>query len=180
MYGSSQAPPKTFERGFLWGWGVSGIATIQSGKATTIADTNPNNVFGISEDKAGLSGACTKSQLVINGPITNKLDHYFNASCFITPPVIGADGIGTSFGNSLTGITTGPGQVNIDLAISKTTPLRWLSDRSSVQFRTEMYNALNHPQFADPDNDFASPAFGVITRTSVNPRVVQFALKLAF
>jgi hypothetical protein len=43
-----------------------------------------------------------------------------------------------------------------------------------------MYNALNHPQFADPDNDFASPAFGVITRTSVNPRVVQFALKLAY
>jgi hypothetical protein len=57
---------------------------------------------------------------------------------------------------------------------------RRLSDSSSVQFRTEMYNALNHPQFADPDNDFASPAFGVIRRTSVNPRVVQFALKLAF
>ena len=146
----------------------------------TIADTNPNNVFGISEDKAGMSGTCTKSQFVTNGPITNKLDHYFNASCFITPPVIGADGIGTGFGNSATGITNGPGQANIDLAISKTTPLRWLSDSSSVQFRTEMYNALNHPQFADPDNDFASPAFGVIRRTSVNPRVVQFALKLAF
>jgi hypothetical protein len=43
-----------------------------------------------------------------------------------------------------------------------------------------MYNALNHPQFADPDNDFASPTFGVIRSTSVNPRVVQFALKLAF
>jgi hypothetical protein len=174
------SPAKAFERRFLGGWGVSGIATIQSGKATTIADTNPNNVFGISEDKAGLSGTCTKSQFVTNGPITKKLDHYFNASCFITPPVIGADGIGTGFGNSATGITNGPGQANIDLAISKTTPLRWLSDSSSVQFRTEMYNALNHPQFADPDNDFASPAFGVIRRTSVNPRVVQFALKLAF
>ena len=173
------SPAKAFERGLLGGWGVSGIATIQSGKAMTIADTNPNNVFGISEDKAGLSGTCTKSQFVTKGPITNKLDHYFNASCFITPLVIGADGIGTGFGNSATGLTNGPGQANIDLAISKTTPLRWLSD-SSVQFRTEMYNALNHPQFADPDNDFASPAFGVIERTSVNPRVVQFALKLAF
>jgi Carboxypeptidase regulatory-like domain len=174
------SPAKAFEHWFLGGWEVSGIATIQSGRAMTIADTNPNNVFGISEDKAGLSGTCTKSQFVTNGPITNNLDHYFNASCFITPLVIGADGIGTGFGNSATGITNGPRQTNIDLAISKTTPLRWLSDRSSVQFRTEMYNALNHPQFADPDNDFASPAFGVITRTSVNPRVVQFALKLAF
>jgi hypothetical protein len=174
------SPAKFFERQLLGGWGVSGIATIQSGKAITIEDTNPNNVFGISEDKAGLLGTCTKSQFVTDGPITNKLDHYFNASCFITPPVIGADGIGTGFGNTATGITNGPGQANIDLAISKTTPLRRLSDSSSVQFRTEVYNAMNHPQFADPDNDFASPAFGVIRTTSVNPRVVQFALKLAF
>jgi hypothetical protein len=117
---------------------------------------------------------------VTNGRITNKLNHYFNASCFITPPVIGADGIGTGFGNSATGITNGLGQANIDLAISKIKTLRWLSGNSSVQFRTEMYDALNHPQFADPDNDFASSTFGVIRRTSANPRVVQFALKLVF
>lgn len=87
------SPAKAFQRALLGGWGVSGIATIQSGKAMTIADTNPNNVFGISEDKAGLSGTCTKSQFVTKGPITNKVDHYFNASCFISPPVSGADGI---------------------------------------------------------------------------------------
>jgi hypothetical protein len=174
------SPAKAFEHAVLGGWGVAGIATIQSGKPMTIADTNPNNVFGISEDKAALSGTCTKSQFVTGGPITGKLDHYFNASCFITPPVIGADGVGTGFGNSATGLTNGPGQANIDLAISKTTPLRWISDNTTVQFRAELYNALNHPQFADPDNDFASPSFGVIRTTSVNPRVVQFALKLAF
>ena len=64
------------------------------------------------------------------------------------------------------GITNGSGQANIDLAISKTTPLGWLSDSSSVQFRTEMYNALNHPQFADPDNDFACERYG-------NPHLVD-------
>jgi hypothetical protein len=174
------SPATGLEHAVLGGWGVAGIATVQSGNAITIADTNPNNVFGISEDRAGLSGRCTKSQLVTNGPITNKLDHYFNASCFITPPVIGADGIGTGFGNSATGMTYGPGQANIDLAISKTIPLRWISESSSLQFRAEMYNALNHSQFADPDNNFASPTFGVIRSMSVNPRVVQFALKLAF
>ena len=42
------------------------------------------------------------------------------------------------------------------------------------------YNALNHPQLANPDNNFASPAVGVISSTSVNPRVIQFALKLNF
>ena len=40
------------------------IVTIQSGSALTIADTNANNVFGISEDRAQLSGTCSKSQLV--------------------------------------------------------------------------------------------------------------------
>src|SRR4029077_14303422 len=35
------SPAKAFERMLLGGWGVSGIATIQSGKAMTIADTNP-------------------------------------------------------------------------------------------------------------------------------------------
>jgi hypothetical protein len=174
------SPATGFEHAVLGGWGVSGIATVQSGKALTVADTNSNNVFGISEDRAGLSGTCAKGQFVTNGPITKKLDHYFNASCFITPAVIGADEIGTGFGNSATGITNGPGQANIDLAISKTIPFAWISESSSLQFRAEMYNALNHPQFADPDNDFASPAFGVIRSTSVNPRVVQFALKLAF
>jgi hypothetical protein len=174
------SPAKAFERMLLGGWGVSGIATIQSGKAMTIADTNPSNVFGISEDKAGLSGTCTKSQFVTNGPIANKLDHYFNASCFVTPPITGADGIGTGFGSSATGLTDGPRQANIDLALSKTMQLRRLSDYSHIQFRAELYNALNHTQFSDPDNDFASPSFGVIRSTSVSPRVVQFALKFAF
>ena len=109
-----------------------------------------------------------------------KLNSHFNTSCFTTPPVIGQDGIGTGFGNSLTGIVDGPPQTNVDLALSKTVASNWLSADSSLQFRTELHNALNHPQFGNPDNNFASPAFGVISITSVNPRVIQFALKLNF
>ena len=44
--------------------GGAAVAAIQSGAALTIADTNANNVFGISEDRAQLSGKCTKNQLV--------------------------------------------------------------------------------------------------------------------
>jgi hypothetical protein len=39
---------------------------------------------------------------------------------------------------------------------------------------------LNHPQFANPDTNFSSPTFGVISSTAVNPRVIQLALKLVF
>jgi hypothetical protein len=110
----------------------------------------------------------------------SKLNGYFNAFCFTTPPVIGGDGIGTAFGNSATGVVNGPGQANLDLAISKAVNFKWLHEKSSLSFRAELFNALNHPQFANPDSNFTSPTFGVISSTAVNPRVAQLALRLAF
>jgi len=174
------SPPSGLQRAFFGGWGLAAIVTIQSGSALTIADTNANNVFGISEDRAELTGNCTKNQLVTGGSLGSKLNNYFNVSCFTTPPVIGADGIGTAFGNSATGIVDGPGQANVDLSLSKNIPIKWPSEGTSLQFRTEFYNALNHPQFANPDTNFTSPTFGVVSSTAVNPRVIQLALRLAF
>ena len=174
------SPQRGVQRALFGGWDVAAVVTIQSGTALTIAYTNANNVFGISEDRAQLSGKCTNSRLVTRGPIDSKLDNYFDRSCFTTPPVIASDGIGTSFGNSGTGIVDGPGQANADLALSKIFPLKRLTEPSSLQFRAEFFNALNHPQFANPDTNFASPTFGVISSTSVNARVVQLALKFAF
>jgi hypothetical protein len=174
------SPRSGFQRAALGGWDLASIVTVQSGSALTIANTNPTNVFGISEDRAELAPNCHKSQLITVGSTRAKLNSYFNTSCFTTPPVIGQDGIGTGFGNSGTGIIDGPSQANVDLALSKTFACSWPSADSGLQFRTELYNALNHPQFANPDNNFSSPAFGVISSTSVNPRVIQFALKLNF
>jgi hypothetical protein len=44
-------------------------------------------------------------------------------------------------------------------------------ETSSLQLRAEFDNALNHTQFANPDTNFTSPTFAVITSASVNPRV---------
>lgn len=164
----------------LGGWDLATVITVQSGSALTIADTNANNVFGISEDRAEMSGKCAKNQFVTAGPIGSKLNNYFNPSCFTTPPVIGADGIGTAFGNSGTGIMDGPGEANLDLAVSKTVGLAWPHENSTLQVRAEFFNAFNHPQFANPDTNFSSPTFGVITTTAVNARVGQLALRWSF
>ena len=174
------SPPHGVPGAILGNWSLSAIATLQSGSALTIAETNSKNVFGITEDRAQLSGACSLNQLLAGGPVESRLSGYFNVPCFSTPPVIGADGIGTAFGNSATGIVDGPGQANLDFAVSKTIALNWPRERSSIQFRAEFYNALNHPQFANPDSNFTSPTFGVISSTSVNPRVGQIALRLGF
>jgi hypothetical protein len=173
-------PSRGLQRAVLGGWDLAAVVTIQSGSALTIAETNSRNVFGISEDRAQLSGLCSTSQLVTGGAVQSKLNHYFNPSCFTAPSVIGADGIGTAFGNSATGIVNGPGQANLDMAVSRTIKLKWPADHSSVQLRAEFYNALNHPQFANPETNFSSPIFGVISSTSVNARVGQMAIRFTF
>ena len=177
---SLPGPGGGVKRTLVGNWSLAAIVTIQSGSALTIAYTNSRNVFGISEDRAQLSGACTKSQIVTGGTIESKLNGYFNPACFTTPPIIGADGIGTAFGNSPTGVVDGPGQANLDLALSKTFAPGWLNEKASFRFRAEFYNALNHPQFANPDTNFSSSTFGVISSTAVNPRVGQLALMVAF
>jgi hypothetical protein len=173
-------PQTGFGQALLGGWSLAGVVTIQSGTALTIADTNAHNVFGISEDRAELAGTCAKNQLVRAGPIESKSNAYFKASCFTTPPIIGADGIGTGFGNSATGLVDGPPQANMDLAISKRFLSNWPHEKCEIQFRAEFFNALNHPQFANPDANFTSPTFGVITSTSVNARVGQLAVRVTF
>jgi hypothetical protein len=177
---SLPSPSHGLQRTILGGWDLAALVTIQSGSALTIADINANNVFGISKDRAELTGTCTGSLLLTPGPIGSKLNNYFNASCFTTPPVIGADGIGTAFGNSGTGMVEGPGQVNLDLAVSKALALPWPHENSTLQLRAEFFNSLNHPQFSNPDTIFTSPTFGVISSTAVNPRVIQLALKFAY
>jgi hypothetical protein len=174
------SPPSGWARTLLGDWSWAAIVTIQSGSALTIADTNSTNVFGISEDRAQLSNACSTGPFVRRGSVESKLNGYFNPACFTSPAIIGADGIGTAFGNSSTGIANGPGQANWDLAFSKSLALHWLRENGSLLFRTEFYNAFNRPQFANPDSNFTSPTFGVITSTSVNARVGQLALKLTF
>jgi hypothetical protein len=148
------------------------------------------NVFGILTDRAPASASGCGNRFVNSGSVQKKLNNYINNSCFDLSnyAVIGDDGIGTDFGNSAIGEVVGPDQNNWDISLAKNTHL---TERLQLQFRTDFFNAFNHPQFANPNLDLglSAPAlglvspdatFGAITATSTNPRILQFALRLAF
>lgn len=174
------SPKEHLTRALFGGWSASGVLTLQSGSALTIAYNNATNVFGISEDRAELAPGCRKSNLVRSGSVEHKLNEYFNGACVTTPPIIGADGIGTAFGDSATGIVDGPGQFNVDAGVTRLLQISWPHEGSSIQFRAEFFNALNHPQFSNPNSIYASSSFGIISSTAVNPRVGQLAVRMTF
>jgi len=164
----------------LGGWSVQGVTVFQTGHYLSVLDTNATNVFGITTDRASLSGTCTPGQYVNSGSVSSKLSSYLNKSCFQNPAVIGDDGVGTGFGNTGVGILRGPNELNFDFSLFKHFPLHKLRDTADLEFRSEFFNIFNHPLFQDPDTNFADGTFGQITNTYGNPRIIQIALKLTF
>jgi hypothetical protein len=120
---------------------------------------------------------------VTPGSIRNKLTNYFNKSCILPFPVVDPSGT-TGYGNGPIAPVFGPGQFNFDISLQKTTGVPFLGEAAKIQFRADFFNAFNHPQFSNPGTTANSPtsfgSFGQITSTSVNPRVIQFALKYVF
>ncbi len=178
------------------GWSISGVTVIQDGTPMTIADSSAGTIYGTagSADQAGFARAqmcpgMTYGNIATPGGVQARLGGnsggpgYFNTSAFCSAPIIGD---GTGYGDSGSGIILGPGQFNWDMSLLKTTKI---TERQMVQFRAEFFNIFNHPQFTNPNAsqgavfslpDRASGSFGQITSTSVNPRVIQFALKYIF
>ena len=93
---------------------------------------------------------------------------------FCAPQAVGN---GTGYGGSGLGAGLGPGQNNWDMALAKTFKVK---ESQTVEFRTEFFNAFNHPQFLNPSANVALGSFGQIGATAVNPRLIQFALKYLF
>jgi hypothetical protein len=81
----------------------------------------------------------------------------------------------------------GPGLTNLDIALAKTTSI---TERVKLEFRVEYFNALNHPEFAQPTStnnatNINDPLiFGQITTTGsfrgATPRIGQLAARLTF
>ena len=159
-----------FAKSILGEWQLSGIWTLQSGPPFTVNGGNGNNnsAFNVGQDRADLTG---QPFGVRQGGKSHWLNEYFNTAAFTT----NAQGTPGNSGKFL--IQEAPIDT-LDLGISK----RWqFQERYGLQFRWEMFNALNHPSFGQPDSNPGDANFGQITSIGViAPRVMQGALKFTF
>jgi hypothetical protein len=77
----------------------------------------------------------------------------------------------------------GPGFVNTDFSVTKDTKI---TERLNLQFRSEIFDIFNHPNFGNPVLTATSKSFGIIGSTRFptgdfgSARQVQFALLLQF
>jgi len=177
-----------------WSW--SGVTVIQNGQPIDINDSSGGGIFGATGGSAQITQAqycpgITAANLATSGSATQRVtngfgggDGWINSAAFCSTPLVGAvNGVGggSGFGNAAFGNILGPGEYNWDMSFAKS--FRGIREGQSLLFRTEIFNTFNHPQFAIPsDTDVADTGqgFGQITRTSVNPRVIQLALKYSF
>ena len=77
---------------------------------------------------------------------------------------------------------TAPASLTSTRRLAKLTRVGGIHENATLQFRAEFFNLFNHPQFNIPQglNFGAAGDFGQITSTSVNPRLIQLALKYQF
>jgi hypothetical protein len=130
----------------------------------TITQATNNNAFaGFALQRPNLVG---KPNLA---PNLRTPAHYINTSAFTTAPQFV---LGTASRNP----ARGPAYRDLDLALTKHTKLPGETD---VEFRAEVFNISNTPEFSQPNGTFGSSAFGSITSTVTDPRVVQFAIRIS-
>jgi hypothetical protein len=148
----------------LGNWNVNGIWSVESGQHfTPTLGTNVSNSSGGGSQRPNRigSGRLPSSQQSIND--------WFNFNDFVAPPEY-------EFGNSGTGILTGPGYFDFDMAIIRHFRL---SERFGLDYRLEAFNTFNRANFNVPDATIGTASAGVISGTSA-ARIVQMALKLTF
>ncbi len=148
----------------LGGWNVSGVFSRQSGMP--LAVTQSGGLIWDGTQRPNLVGDPRTS-----GPITSRLNNYFNVAAFSQPP---PDVPGTAPRNLS---YRGPAITTFDAVLIKNIAVR---SGQRLEARIEAQNVLNHPVFGDPNTSFGSTSFGQITGTKIGPRQMMFGLKYHF
>jgi hypothetical protein len=159
-------------RHVIGGWTLSGIWVNRDGFPFSVLASTDVNLDGTYYDRASLTGTPSLSS---NRSQAAKLAQWFNTAAFQDPQ-------NGSNGTAPRNFLRGPGYANLDFSLAKSFGLPWgpLRDSQKIDVRAEFFNALNHPNFCNPNNAVGSgDQFGRIDCAS-DPRILQFTLKYSF
>jgi hypothetical protein len=151
--------------GYILGdWTINGIWTAQSGPAfTPLLGTTVSNSAGGGTQRPNRVG----SGYLPGGQQT--IDQWFDPTAFVAPAQF-------TFGNSGTGILTGPSYFNVDLGLVRHFSIM---ERFGLDLRGEWFNAFNHANFNSPNASIGTAQAGVISST-FPARIIQLAAKVTF
>lgn len=144
------------------GWQLNGIWLWQSGQPVNITqDGNPNN------NRPDIIGA-----IQVNEGSSN----YITRSAFREVPRV--DGVLQRPGTLARNAVVGPGQNQLDASLFKDFGV---TEQFKAQFRFEVFNVTNTPQFSNPQGNLGNGQFGQITNTRfATNRQIQLGLRLFF
>ena len=157
--------------GFVGGWAVNSIVTLQDGfPFTPQLSYNPSNNGDTRNPVRPFANPDFTGSVILGKP-----GQWFNPEAFLQP--LPSSGF---YGNLSRDTLIGPGLGTWDFSVIKDTSL---GERMRLQFRAEIFNLLNRANFNTPSLIVFTPSgvsgtAGAITSTSTTARQVQFGLKL--
>jgi hypothetical protein len=145
-------------------WSVGSVVTLQSGAPFTVTtQTNTTNAFS----SGNLRADVLRNPNLPSGE--RRLDRWFDTDAFSQPATY-------RFGNEGINILRADGKAMFDFSILRNFVF---TETKHMQFRAELFNAFNHPNFGNPGHTFGGPGFGIIS--SADPaRRVQLGLRMVF
>lgn len=156
-------------------WQLNWITTADSGQpfAVTISYDRARANAGVQSTGVERPNLCPGAS---NDPVVGSPTQYFNPSAFCLQPA-------GYYGNLGRNTIIGPGILMINPELGRQFQL---TERFRLQFRAEVFNILNHPNFSIPSartvfsSSGAVASAGLITTTSTTSRQIQLGLKLSF
>jgi hypothetical protein len=168
-----------FVRHALGGWEASGIFSARSGEAVVIVQRAPDDVPSRSDYVGGRTVIPNWRQTSLTTgcrPGINCGVQYLNVSAFVKVPESPVSRLPIRPGTAGTGLVRGPGFWSLDFSLGKNFKVK---EGVRLQFRADMFNALNHVNYGGPDSNIDSPFFGQI-RSAHGMRTMQLGARLTF
>jgi len=151
-------------RHVVGGWGIGSILTLQSGPPFTVT-TQVNTVYSAA---GALRADVSRNPSLPQDQRT--LARWFDTGAFSQPAP-------AKFGNQGVNLLRADGIINYDISILRNFALA--GENKKLQFRAEMFNMPNHPNFRVPGRVFGGPGFGIVG--SAGPaRSIQLGLRLVY